>query len=323
MATKKFRCNVCGYIHEGAAAPDTCPVCGAPASEFTELKKKGLLSDTNSNAYILLYATVMVVVVAAVLAVTSLSLQQRQYANELNEKKLSILLSLSAVGENYDEFIEAHVLDAEGRPTEESDVFALLNDLPGAFAAGRFPIFQAADGRVVIPVTGAGLWGPIWGYVALEKDMNTIAGIVMAHKGETPGLGAEIATPKYQQKFVGKKLFEGDEFVSVTLRKGGVKDPEHEVDAISGGTKTSDGVTDMLRTSIGHYLPLLEARRRTGSAIMHPGPALPADGVQTESAPAEDIPEAPEAAAGVHGAAPDADVSAAEQVSNDQKLKKQ
>ncbi|WP_418983942.1 NADH:ubiquinone reductase (Na(+)-transporting) subunit C [Alistipes sp.] len=278
MATKKFRCNVCGYIHEGSAAPDTCPVCGAPASEFTEVKKKGLLSDTNSNAYILLYSTVMVVVVAALLAVASLSLQSRQYANELNEKKQSILASLSAENENYDAFIEARVLDAEGQPVEGEDVFALLNDLPGAFDAGLYPIFQAADGRVVIPVTGSGLWGPIWGYVALEKDMNTIAGIVMAHKGETPGLGAEIATPKYQAKFVGKKIFDGNRFVSVILRKGGAKDPEHEVDAISGGTKTSDGVTAMLYNSIGHYLPLLEARRRTASMIMHPGPVIREDG---------------------------------------------
>lgn len=324
MATKKFRCNVCGYIHEGAAAPDTCPVCGAPASEFTELKKKGLLSDTNSNAYIVLYSTVMVVVVATLLAVTSLSLQKRQYANELNEKKLSILSSLSAADENYDDFIEAHVLDAEGRPVEDGDVFALLNNLPEAFARGRFPIFQAADGRVVIPVTGSGLWGPIWGYVALEKDMNTLAGIVMAHKGETPGLGAEIATPKYQSRFVGKKIFDGDRFVSVTLRKGGAKDPEHEVDAISGGTKTSDGVTEMLRTSIGHYLPLLEARRRTSSMIMHPGPAVRGGDAPEGSAeiPVENAsaPEAPAAAAGVHGAAPGAETSAAEQVSNDQNV---
>ena len=72
----------------------------------------------------------------------------------------------------------------------------------------------------------------------------------MAHKGETPGLGAEIATPKYQALFVGKKIFKGDQFVSVTLRKGGAQDPEHEVDAISGGTKTSDGVTAMLYNSL-------------------------------------------------------------------------
>lgn len=310
MATKKFRCNVCGYIHEGAAAPETCPVCSAPASEFTELKKKGLLSDTNSNAYIILYSTVMVVVVAALLAVAALALQKRQYANELNEKKQSILLSLSAGDKNYDEFIRAEVLDAQGQPSGEGDVFALLNDLPGAFAAGKFPIFQAADGRVVIPVTGSGLWGPIWGYVALEKDMNTVAGIIMAHKGETPGLGAEIATPKYQSKFVGKKIFDGDKFVSVALRKGGARNPEHEVDAISGGTKTSDGVTAMLYNSLGHYLPLIESRRGktvTGTPGILEPPVETATGM-----------EAPAAAAGVHAAAPGAESSAAEQVSNDQ-----
>lgn len=217
--------------------------------------------NTNSNVYIVVYSTVMVVAVAALLAVAALSLQQRQYDNELGEKKQSILASLSATDENYDEFIEAHVLDAEGNKVDDGDVFALLNDLQGSFDEGRFPIFEARDGRAVIPVTGSGLWGPIWGYVALENDMNTVAGIVMAHKGETPGLGAEIATEKYQSKFVGKTIFEGDEFVSVALRKGGAKDPAHEVDAITGGTKTSDGVTAMLRTSLGHYLPLLEARR--------------------------------------------------------------
>ena len=277
MATKKFKCNVCGYIHEGDAAPANCPVCGVPASEFTELKqeKKGLFSDKNGNAYIIMYSTVMVVVVATLLALAALGLQKRQYENELNEKKQSILLSLyagDAVKQNvpageliasvkYDDVIDAYVVDESGRRIDGEDVFALLNDLPGAFAAGKFPIFEAKDGRVVIPVTGMGLWGPIWGYVALEKDMNTVVGIIMAHKGETPGLGAEIATPKYQSKFVGKTIFDDDEFVSVKLRKGGAKDPAHEVDAISGGTKTSDGVTAMLYNSLKNYLPLLVNKR--------------------------------------------------------------
>ena len=267
MATRKFRCNVCGYIHEGAAAPDKCPVCAAPASEFTEIteKKKGLFSDTNSNAYIILYSTVMVVIVATLLALAALGLQKRQYENELNEKKQAILGSLAAQGESYDEFIDAYVVDKNGARIDGEDVFALLNDLPGAYAAGKFPVFEARDGRVVVPVTGMGLWGPIWGYVALEKDMNTVAGVIMAHKGETPGLGAEISTAKYQANFVGKTIFEGDKFVSVTLRKGGAKDPAHEVDAISGGTKTSDGVTAMLYNSLANYLPLLEAKRRAAA----------------------------------------------------------
>ena len=285
MATKRFKCNVCGYIHEGDAAPTTCPVCAAPASEFTELKepadaaapkKKGLFSDTDNNAYIVIYSTVMVVIVATLLALAALGLQKRQYENELNEKKKSILLSLyagDAQKQNvaaeeliqtvkYEDVIDAYVVDKQGNRVD-GDVFALLNDLPGAFAAGKFPIFESKDGRVVIPVTGMGLWGPVWGYVALEKDMNTIAGIIMAHKGETPGLGDEIATAKYQAKFVGKTIFEGNKFVSVTLRKGGAKDPAHEVDAITGGTKTSDGVSAMLYNSLKNYLPLLESKRQS------------------------------------------------------------
>ena len=282
MATKKFKCNVCGYIHEGDAAPDKCPVCGAPASEFTELKepKKGL--DTNSNTYIILYSTVMVVIVAVLLAVAALALKPRQDANDLNEKKRNILASLSAEGESYDQFIDAYVADAEGQRTD-GDVFALLNDLPTAFAEGKFPVFEARDGRMVIPVTGNGLWGPIWGYVALEKDMNTVAGIIMAHKGETPGLGAEIATPKYQANFVGKTIFEGDKFVSVTLRKGGAKDPAHEVDAVSGGTKTSDGVTAMLYNSLSHYLPLLESKRQAAAPATETGAAEVSNEEKAES----------------------------------------
>ena len=288
MATKQFKCNVCGYIHEGDAAPEKCPVCSAPASEFTALQsdengkpaKKGFFQDTNSNGYILFYSTVMVVLVAAALAFVSLSLQKRQADNELNEKKVSILKSLFASeatedksvdeviaekGIKYDEFIESSVLDVNGQKIEGADAFAQLRDLKTSFKEGKFPVFEAKDGRLVIPVNGVGLWGPIWGYVALGDDMNTIQGIIMDHKGETPGLGAEIATAKYQARFVGKEIFEGDKFVSIVLRKGGAQDPLHEVDAITGGTKTSDGVSQMLHASLEHYLPLLNARRQASA----------------------------------------------------------
>ena len=122
MATKKFKCTVCGYIHEGKAAPETCPVCAAPASAFVEIedaKKKGMLSDKNGNAYIIMYSTVMVVIVATLLAVAALSLQKRQYANELNEKKSSILSSLSAQDQDYDTFIDAYVVDARGEKSRD------------------------------------------------------------------------------------------------------------------------------------------------------------------------------------------------------------
>ncbi len=272
MAIRRFKCEVCGYIHEGETVCDICPVCGKGADVFIELKepKKGIFSDKNSNIYIVLYSTLMVVIVATILALTALSLKDRQYKNELNEKKQSILSSLGAGAESYDDYITATVINAEGQTIEGADALLLLDDLKGAFERGEYPLFTAADGRVVIPVTGSGLWGPIWGYLALGSDMNSVAGLVMSHKGETPGLGAEIATPAFQERFVGKQLFDGDTFVSITLRKGGAKDPLHEVDGISGGTKTADGVTAMLYSSVSNYLPLLEAKRQEAVQVSNP-----------------------------------------------------
>ena len=222
--------------------------------------------NKESNVYIIIYSTVMVVVVAVLLAVAALSLKDRQDANILNEKKNAILASLSATDQNYDEFINAYAVNAEGEMIEGEDVFVLLQDLKGSFEQGKFPVFEAQDGRVVLPITGSGLWGPIWGYIALESDMNTVSGIVLDHQGETPGLGAEIATAAHQAMYQGKQLFEGDEFVSITLKKGGASEGNtHEVDAITGGTKTSDGVSAMIKGSVENYLPLLGAKK--GAAV--------------------------------------------------------
>ncbi len=271
MASKKYLCKVCGYVHTGDAAPEKCPVCQVPASEFEMQKPKGFFSDKNSNAYILTYATVMVVLVAAVLAFVALSLKPLQAENVLNEKKSAILTALGAADQNYDEYITAFAVDTKGNKVEGQDVIAMLSDLPATYKSGVYPLFQAKDGRMVIPVTGTGLWGAIWGYVALEGDMSTISGIVIDHAGETPGLGAEIATPHHQSMYVGKKLFEGDDFVSVSLVKGGAATSgaaaNHEVDAITGGTKTSDGVTMMLKNSLGSYVPFFEAQMSNGKTV--------------------------------------------------------
>ena len=154
--------------------------------------------NKNSNLYIVIYSTVMVVVVATLLAVAALALKSRQDANILNEKKQAILASLSAGDQNYDEYINAYVVNEAGEQIEGQDPLQLLFDLKTAFEAKTLPVFEAQDGRLVLPVSGVGLWGPMWGYVALEQDRNTIAGIVLDHAGETPGLGAEVATPKHQ-----------------------------------------------------------------------------------------------------------------------------
>lgn len=229
--------------------------------------------NKNSNLYIVIYSVVMVVVVATLLSAASLVLKSRQQANQLNEKKVQIVMALGAdpATTNYDDVVvAAELLDADGAVIEGKDVFAALNDLKGSIDNGEYPIFRTADGSVVVPVYGAGLWDAIWGYVALEPDMNTVKGIVLDHKGETPGLGAEIATAKHQAKYVGKTIYDGDELVGITLKKGGAKqsdaDYEHEVDAITGGTKTSDGVTEMLKTCLNNYKPYFDGVRNAASA---------------------------------------------------------
>ncbi|MFI3333441.1 MAG: NADH:ubiquinone reductase (Na(+)-transporting) subunit C [Rikenellaceae bacterium] len=267
MATNKYICKVCGYTHEGDTPPAICPVCKVPASEFEleKPKKSGMFSDKNSNVYIITYSTVMVVVVAFFLAFTAISLKSRQAENILNEKKSAILASLGEGDQSYDELISAFAVNAAGQRVdgvEGEAVLDLLADLKSTFAGDVYPIFQTNDGRIVVPIFGAGLWNSIWGYVALESDMNTISGVVLDHAGETPGLGAEIATEKHQAQYKGKSIFEAGDFVSITLVKGGAKGDNiaHQVDGISGGTKTADGVTAMFNDSLEKYVAYLKSQ---------------------------------------------------------------
>ena len=221
--------------------------------------------NTNSNVYIITYSVVMVVIVAVLLSLAALGLKDRQNENILNEKKTQIVKALGydVATTSYDDVVaEAALLNAEGAivNNDVAKVFAALQSVKDSRAAGEFPIFKATDGSVVVPLYGAGLWGPIWGYVALAPDMNTVKGIVLDHAGETPGLGAEITTAKHQAMYVGKSVFEGEEFVGITLKKGGAdKNNPHEVDAITGGTKTSDGVSAMIKDCLVSYKPYFEA----------------------------------------------------------------
>ena len=242
--------------------------------------------NTNSNVYIITYSVVMVVIVAVLLALAAEGLKSRQSENILNEKKTQIVKALGETA-SYEEVVaEAALLDAKGNVVENDTqkVFDALQSVKDTRAAGKFPIFKAKNGSVVVPLYGAGLWGPIWGYVALSADMNTVQGIVLDHQGETPGLGAEITTAKHQDMYVGKSVFEGEEFVGITLKKGGADaNNPHEVDAITGGTKTSDGVTAMIKDCLASYKPYFAANKAV--AEVTPAP-------ETEETPAE--PEAEE-----------------------------
>ena len=228
--------------------------------------------NTNSNVYIITYSVVMVVVVAILLTLAAIGLKPLQEKNALEDNKAQIVKALGS-----DLKTTPYLIDKDGvvKSDKESEVFASLKDLKTSYEKGEYPIFVAEDGSVVVPLHGKGLWDAIWGFVALEADMNTVKGIVLNHKGETPGLGAEIATPKHQDQYKGKTIFDGDEFVGIALVKGGAdKDSLHEVDAITGGTKTSDGVTKMIQDCLAVYEPYFKAHKVV--ATEEPATAEPA-----------------------------------------------
>ncbi|MDR3235108.1 MAG: NADH:ubiquinone reductase (Na(+)-transporting) subunit C [Prevotellaceae bacterium] len=252
--------------------------------------------NKNSNTYTFLYAAVLVIVVAATLSVTSIWLKKPQEQNITTEKKLNILLSVGKgtvtdavddkdayINTQYDTYIvESFIVNGNGERMsgnafeinmkaayEEIKAVqqAADNEQPTLRANLNLPIFvcQDDDGclKYILPIYGAGLWGAIWGYVALNDDFNTIYGAVFAHKGETPGLGAEIATEAFAQQFIGKKIFEENTFTSVKVMKGGAaKGNLHGVDAISGGTITSQGVEKMLYDCLNAYKAFLEISKR-------------------------------------------------------------
>ena len=218
--------------------------------------------DTNGNVYTFIYAAVMVIIVAAALAFTAIKLQPLQEKNVKVEKMQNILQSvgIESTVENadtlYNKFIlKQIVVNLKG---EEIDGDAFTTNLKTQYKAKeKFPVYFAKldDGteKTIIPLTGKGLWGPVWGYIALESDFNTIFGAVFDHKAETPGLGADINKDWFEHPFRGKTIFEGDELISITLHKGGkgsaelIGDTEHGCDAISGGTITSKAVERMLK----------------------------------------------------------------------------
>ena len=122
-------------------------------------------------------------------------------------------------------------------------------------------IYTKDDGSkyYIVYTRGKGLWDEIWGNIALEEDLATIAGVSFDHRGETPGLGAEIKDNKaWAGQFIGKKIYDGSgNYTSVGVIKGGAKDPVHEVDGISGATITADGVAEMLHRGLKAYEPYL------------------------------------------------------------------
>ena len=195
--------------------------------------------DTNSNRYIFLYATMLIVVVAVLLTVTALWLQPFQDRNAKNEKRINILTAAGIPNVNTKNaalLFERHctaefLLDENGNPTENDE---------------GLPVFVIDKQTSVIPMQGNGLWGPIWGYLAVAADGKTVVGATFGHKSETPGLGGEITTEKFQNQFAGKQIMDNGRPVPV------------EFDAITGATKTSNGVKEMIDSTLKKYSAYLE-----------------------------------------------------------------
>lgn len=218
----------------------------------------------------------MVVLIALTLTLVSVFLQPAQKKNIDLEKKKNILNALKINIENqdggviFDKYIvDKFAVTTEGEKIENINVFEinLKEQLKLPPKDQRWPVYVAkldnGEIKYIFSLYGTGLWGPIWGYVALNDDMETVYGAYFDHKSETPGLGGDIALPAFQQKFNGKRIFnDKGEFVSIDVRKGGISNDIYAVDAISGGTITSTGVKNMLKTCLSAYVNFIKANKK-------------------------------------------------------------
>lgn len=231
--------------------------------------------NTNSNTYTIVYSSVIVVVVAFLLAFVYQALKPQQDANVALDQKKQLLNALNIRGLNdeeanakYKEVIVAdQILDKDCQvvePGEQGGEKAGFRLTKADQAQGKLALYICkvnGETKYIIPVYGMGLWGGINGYIALNADKQTVFGAYFNHDGETAGLGAEIKdNVKWQEKFQGKHLFAGDSHdIALSVEKK-VTDQSTQVDAVTGATLTSNGVTDMLHDGLSLYKKFLEAK---------------------------------------------------------------
>lgn len=195
-----------------------------------------------TNKYIFIYSTILVVVVAVILTVVSLSLKPYQQKNQENENKQLILGAIGVLCERN----EAADLYAQYITEEEQD------------GIGYYSFKTESQEGYIIPFDGVGLQDSIFAFLALDKQLNVI-GVKFNHRAETPGLGAKMVEPFFAERFVGKSVVDGNAIVPIQVKKNAADSP-YEVDAISGGTRTSEGVNNMFVDGItGKYFNLLNS----------------------------------------------------------------
>ncbi|MDY0781591.1 Na(+)-translocating NADH-quinone reductase subunit C [Tenacibaculum sp. IB213877] len=237
---------------------------------------------TDSNVYTVLFAIGMVVLVGALLAFTASSLRPLINANERIEKQQNILYAMGVnendessakfiaadkVEEEFSKYIKKQIVIEGDKITEDNKAYLIdvkkqqTNAKEGK--TRKLPLFIGEkDGKTfyIAPIRGKGLWDAIWGYVAVDKNM-IVQGVYFDHKGETPGLGANIKERFFMDDFYGEHLLtEAGVFKGISVAKGN-NDPkneikeDYEVDAIAGATITGDGVSAMIKNELGLYVP--------------------------------------------------------------------
>lgn len=234
-----------------------------------------------SNLYIVFYAAMLTVVCGGLLALASEGLKEKQQANiELEQKKniLSTVMELpkgSNIEELYARKVKSFVIDAKGNVLDgvQAKDVVVLAEYKKPADQRMLPVYEFRNETnpneidfVVLPIFGFGLWDNIWGFVALQSDLNTIQGIKFQHKGETPGLGARIDSDEVQVRYKGKSIYDKNTLVSVTMMKGeGVdySDDTHKVDGMSGATLTAKGVNTMLLNYLTIYEVYLKKIKAT------------------------------------------------------------
>ena len=234
--------------------------------------------NTNSNAYTVIYTTLVVVVVAAVLAFTAMKLKPSQDANAKAEtlRQMMSAAQIKPTDELYatknagilqlyaDNIDEAYTIGLDGKKSGElsvsKDRIELVDNLKPQNKAikdggnAKLPVYIFKNGVIVIPIYGAGLWGPVWGYVAFQPDCHTIAGAYFDHESETPGLGAKIKDEAwFREKFIGKTVEFGSEPLFNLSKNAEATGATNAVDAITGATMTSKGLDEALNVWFKAY----------------------------------------------------------------------
>lgn len=234
--------------------------------------------NTNNNIYTVVYTAVIVIIVAAVLALASSSLKSKQEANEKAEV-ISQILTAGKFGEKsewtakgndavlafYSENVaEAYTVNAAGEKVSDLDIASsqvyTVSDLKAQnynIKDGKdisLPVYIFKNGTVVLPIYGAGLWGPVWGYIGFDANRTDMVGAYFDHASETPGLGGKIKDdPAFRAMFAGKSVDFNDTTPFAIVKGGAPEGKANAVDAISGATMTSNGVSEAINSWLGAF----------------------------------------------------------------------